>query len=287
MWFDIKIPDFIKNIHFLRSTPEDSLALSFVNYKIDYNRCLGHGVYGNVYRLAVRPDNEKNFWSDWFPFVYDYIYRIGEKPDDEQSKKYCVKIFKPALQVLLENLDHPFPLQRVANSFSEPSVEIATNQTLRKHNMSEIMFFSSGRYSQFKTRVRGKTFRYYLDKGYFTDPEQYEFRKSFIQFLRSLYKSNLVICDMHPENLMYDKHRSCWEIIDGGIKEAKNDGSLDRYFDVSNIVKILTRSERQAVRETFEILEKMATDGKEYTLTQDDEFFQLFCDIKNASPQCR
>lgn len=35
---------------------ESELVISFYNFKIDYNRCLGKGTFGAVYELAPRPE---------------------------------------------------------------------------------------------------------------------------------------------------------------------------------------------------------------------------------------
>jgi hypothetical protein len=264
--------DSLKDIRCLSTYVEEKSQLSLKDYKIDYSRCLGKGIYGSVYKVTLRPENEKGFWSYWFPYLYDYIYRVNGKSNNDESKKYCIKIFKPAIQVLCENLDHPLALQRPIQSFSEPSEEFKTNQILRKHEISGITFFNSDRYSQLKTRVRGKTLRFYLDRGDFIDPEQFEFRKSFVNFLQLLYKSNLAICDIHTKNLMYDKHRDCWEIIDGSVIEMDSDGlpSWD-YNDISSLVYILIRSENHNIREMFETLNETAKANLEYTLDQDKE----------------
>ncbi|MGC1181803.1 hypothetical protein [Legionella sp.] len=250
--------------------------LSLKDYKIDYNKCLGKGVYGSVFRVVLRPENEKGFWSSWFPYLYDYIYPVNSKPIDERSKKYCIKIFKPAIQVLYENINHPLPLRYPIESFYVHSEELKTNQILCKHGISGITFFNSAsRYSQLKTRVRGKTLRFYLDKGYFIDPEQFELRESFVNFLRPLYKSNLVFCDIHSKNLMYDKYRHCWEIIDGSAMEILPDGLVDiGYDEASSLVDRLTRCENDGIKEIFEILDQTAKANLEYTLGQDKELFE-------------
>jgi hypothetical protein len=250
--------------------PHSQLLLK--DYKIDFNKCLGGGVFGNVYRVVLRPENEKGFWSNWFPHIYDYIYRVYSKPKDEESKKYCVKIFKPAIQILYENSDHPLPLRRPLDSLFGPSEERKTNQILNEKGITGITFFNTKSwYSQLKTRVRGKTLKFYLHSGHFYDPEQFVLRKSFVDFLRRLQRSNLALSDIHSNNLMYDKHRQCWEIIDGSVMELDPNG-MDWEFDsVSDTIS------RIAFTESNPKLQNMFNIAKgdlEYTIEKEQELLE-------------
>jgi hypothetical protein len=48
-----------KNSITFGSTSEYVTEISFKNYKIDYNKCLGSGVFGSVFKVVPRPENEK------------------------------------------------------------------------------------------------------------------------------------------------------------------------------------------------------------------------------------
>ncbi len=68
--------------------------------------------------------------------------------------------------MLYENPDRHFPLRRPLDSLSVPSEERKTNEILHEKGLSGITFFNSqGWYMQLKTRVRGKTLKFYLDNG--------------------------------------------------------------------------------------------------------------------------
>lgn len=262
---------FLTNTGLAGSSIKQHTQLPLKDYKIDYNKCLGNGVYGSVYRVVLRPENEKGFWSNWFPHLYDYVYRVHSKPNDEESKKYCIKIFKPMIQVLYENSNEPLPLRRPIDSLFEPSIERKTNQILRESGISGITFFNSKSwYSQLKTRVRGKTLKFYLDNGHFDDPEQFVLRKSFVDFLRLLHKSNLAFCDIHAKNLMYDKHRHCWEIIDGSVMKFDSNGLEMDYEDISSMIFSLFFESNPNIANLFKIVK----DDLEYTLEKDQELLK-------------
>ena len=219
----------------MRSTSLDLLAsevplrdeeeVSFRNYKINYTRPpLGSGVFGTVYEVCSRPENEKGFLSHWFPYIYDYVYPANIR--DTSSTKYCVKVFKSSFRILLETSGKPLCLRYPIISFFERSNEQKSNAVLQKHKITKIHFFKSNSfYSQFKTIVCGKTFQFYVENNFFTLQDQFNLRKSFITFLRLVMHSKLEFEDVHSKNIMYDEKEKRWDIIDGDVTENKKEYS--------------------------------------------------------------
>ncbi len=68
--------------------PPINQVISFENYKIDYSQFLGEGDFGKFYALIPRPENEKNLFSSWMPYIYDKIYPAKSNGKNE----YCIKI---------------------------------------------------------------------------------------------------------------------------------------------------------------------------------------------------
>jgi len=192
---------------------DKSNSLSFWDYKINYNKFLGSGVFGTVYEVVKRPENEKGYLPYFFPYVYDFIFLANEKKYFEKTN-LCIKISKSAFRVLFENIDHPLPLRRPIDSFFQSSEERKTNCLLQKHRLSKIKFYKTNSfYSQFKTLVNGHTFQFYLYGGYFTNNKQFKLRKAFVGFLNSILNAKISFKDLHSKNIMYDELESHWEIV--------------------------------------------------------------------------
>jgi hypothetical protein len=167
--------------------------VSHANYKINYDRCLGRGTFGCVYEISARPENEKGCFSRTFPYVYDYWYpNTNSTPS---STRYCVKIAKTTFRICLEYIRKPHKaIAYPIFSFFNHSLETKLHCLLRKHGLTQMEFIpTSGVYSQFKTRINGETFGYYAENNYFLREDQFELRKSFVEFLRLVMKSPLVL----------------------------------------------------------------------------------------------
>lgn len=193
-------------------------TVSFWQYKIDYNKCLGSGKYGTVYELAPRPAAERGLLSSWFPYIYDYLYPV--KNNEEEERLYCVKVYHS----FYHYLQSYNTLEDVAyfwnKSFGESCIDVQTNILLHKHQLSNIVFYPTySFYSQFKTLIRGKTLAECLRDNILLSNEGYEYRKSFHAFLNQLSSLSLSINEVHARNIMYDVKHNRWEIIDGEIKE--------------------------------------------------------------------
>jgi len=177
-----------------------SESMSFSDYKIDYNYCLGSGVFGTVYAVVPRPENEKGFLSYWFPYSYDYIFRAT--PSNQKTYQYCVKISKTSFKLLFENPNHPFRFRLPWHSLFEFEKEEKTNHVLRKNGMSNLRFFkTSSFYSQFKTLVQGGTLHHYLQGEIFISPDQFLLRKSFVEFMRLIKNPKFTFWEIHGKNM--------------------------------------------------------------------------------------
>ncbi|KTD25419.1 Uncharacterised protein [Legionella lansingensis] len=248
--------------------------MSFLDYKIDYNKCLGSGVFGTVYEVVPRPENEKGFFSYWFPYAYDYLFRVG--PIDREPSQYCVKISKTALRIVYENPNHPFRYRLAWHSLFEAAKEEKTNGVLRKYSLSNICFFKTNSiYSQFKTQVHGKTLHDYIEKGIFVSSEQFMLRKSFVDFLHKIKNPKFTFWELHENNLMYDEQNNCWEIVDGIFNEI-DDTNIEKRKDNLRFFldHLLQSSASKEVHYWLEALVENAYNDDVYTEKQDEEIRQ-------------
>lgn len=267
--------------------------MSFSDYKINYSNRLGSGVFGTVYEVIRRPENEKGIFSYLFPYVYDSIFLVDEKKSVEKTD-LCIKISKSTFRIFLENTyTHPTPLMLALRCFHQFKQEQKTNTILRKYGLSKILFIkTSGFYSQFKTVVRGHTFDFYLSKDYFVNSGQFELRKVFVNFLRAILNANVDFEDIHKKNVMYDELEYRWEIVDGyvsekeiviqeskktQVSEAKNPDNPQEPSD--NITQLLgfmnlDLPSNQKTQYVFRKLSKVARSGLAYNQNKDQKLLK-------------
>ena len=264
-----------------KSIGGNNLEVSFQNYKIDYNHPLGEGSFGAVYPIVRRPESEKigclsRCLTNWFPYIYDYLYRFNVPLGE--PREYCVKIYKSIFSL------GGFPEHISSNEVhSQPSIEQETNAVLRKYKLSHIQFFkTSGIYSQFKTLVQGKTFSFYLENKSFIQKEQFNLRKSFVDFLKSIDKPNLIFLDMLGDNIMYDERHNRWEIIDGEVRE-ENHTSVTRnnilYFEDALLCHCIDANTESVLKALFQA----ARSEKHYTEDSDLLLIEKSSGIGNAN----
>lgn len=194
-------------------TRDASVEMTFFENKIDYNQHLGSGAFGNVYSLVKRPEDEKGYCSYLFPYVYDYIFRVDKESREETG--FCVKILDYLIVNGINKL-HPFIL------YMEPASQFSANRLLRERNISKIEYCSSGGIlSYFKTRIQGKTLEdYIVFNDFLCKEEDFELRKNFVKFLRSIDNIDLFIEDPHAGNIMYDEVEGRWELVDGFVEKS-------------------------------------------------------------------
>ncbi|MDI9818299.1 MULTISPECIES: hypothetical protein [unclassified Legionella] len=244
--------------------------MSFKDYKIDYNHCLGSGVFGTVYAVFPRPENEKGFFSYWFPYAYDYIFR--DSSSEEKSTQYCVKISKTAIRMVYENPLHPFRFKLPWHSLFEAKKEEHTNQVLQKNGLSNICFFKTNSfYSQFKTRVIGKTLHDYIDSGELFNIDHFELRKKLVNFMRLINNPKFTFWEIHENNLMYDEQNQQWEIVDGIFNEI-SDTTLEKHGDNINffLEHLLQSNVTDETKNWLKTLSDIARCEKEYTIRIDE-----------------
>jgi hypothetical protein len=196
-------------------------SVTFRDLKIDFNQLLGKGVFGYVYNVIQRPENEKGFFSKWFPYAYDYFFRTRGKAES----KDCVKIAKPFLAILFNQITagDPLPLAKPVQSLFASNQDVSTNMLLRQYGLSKIKFkhVDYSVYSQIKTKVEGYTFAELCNKRAFVNPKNYQMRKAFVDFLWALKNAPLHLEDIHQFNVMYDTKRKEWEIVDGNACQSE------------------------------------------------------------------
>jgi hypothetical protein len=252
--------------------------ISLANYKIDYSRRLGSGVYGTVYAIAPRPENEKGFFSANFPFIYDYLFPVTQAYSSEQ---YCVKSFHSMLRITWENLDKDWSLERVKMIWNQPADERNTHATLSRHGLTQLQFFEGNNHFQLKTRVKGKTFRQYIEEKSFTNLDQFILRKSFIDFLRLMQKPKLKFNDIHQNNIMYDEKNHCWEIIDGEITESKQADDKNDQDNISRLIDSLVPQYEKETYAVFMYLARFARSPLEYTKLADETLLKKMTSLKD------
>jgi len=173
----------------------DRIAImSFEDYKIDYQNCLGQGACGAVYGVVPRPACEKNFFSKWFPYTFDYFFPVK---DVDRSTPYCVKIFHFGI------------------SSDQKNTEAATQKLLIQRGVSRLTFFATdSNQAQFKTLIRGKTLGWHLKNTTLFINNNFPLRKALYDFIVEIHHSQLCIYDLHTGNIMYDEINNRWETID-------------------------------------------------------------------------
>ncbi|KTD78816.1 GNAT family N-acetyltransferase [Legionella waltersii] len=249
--------------------------LTFTHYKIDYSHPLGSGVFGTVYPLVQRPENEKGFFSYWFPYVYDWIYRPN--PNDSKPTDYCVKVSKTSLRMVYENPTHPFRFRLPWHSFFEAAKEEKTHQVLEKNGMTNIRFFKSPSvYAQIKTRVKGRTLHQNIENGAFTGQEGFRQRKSFVTLLRLIKNPKFTFWDINESNIMYDEANQQWEIVDGIFNEIE-DTKLEKRKDNLQFFldNLLQSNASDETRHWLKALSEKARLDSDYTENDDESIRSL------------
>ncbi|MBS0637580.1 MAG: hypothetical protein JSS12_08715, partial [Verrucomicrobia bacterium] len=198
--------------------PQDDVpsVMSFWDCKINYNRCLGSGEWGTVYEVVPRPNNEQNYWSYLFPYVYDYIFR----PSEPHHAVHCVKVLAPlpTAMIIVSAANKFLFIGLLAGVLFGRYKEKWSNLTARKYGLSTVKFSTTySLLSQFKTKVNGHTFQYHAQKLNFNKQNKFHLRRAFVIFLQKLNNDKLSISDLHEKNIMYDKAKDCWEIVDGEV----------------------------------------------------------------------
>lgn len=211
--------------------------LSLVEYKIDYDNELGDGIFGRVYGVLERPENEKNFLSFWFPYQYDYWFRLDHS--EKKETKWCVKITKDYY------LDRGPDIKTI---FLEKSSQYRSNQLLRKYRVTNVVFPETYGYrAQFKSLVKGKTLDYYLFNKHFEDPKYYPLRKAYVSFIWSIKSVPLMIDDLHLRNIMYDEESQQIEIVDSYAVELDKSVN-DHPIEERGILHVLQHVAREGIR---------------------------------------
>jgi len=206
--------------------PPINHVISFKNYKIDYSQFLGDGDFGKVYALIPRPENEKNVFSNWMPYIYDRIYPAKSNGENE----YCIKISYFFIDSVMK--DRP-----AIAGFWEKRIQNESAILRNQYGVSRINIYSTNSwYSQIKSRVNGYTLSHYIKTGELLDKKNYLMRKAFIDFLWAIASTPLKFNDLHPGNLMYDSKHHQWEIVDGSTKKELGYHTLkERVAVISNI----------------------------------------------------
>lgn len=239
-------------------------SLSLRDYKIDYNDFLGAGVYGNVYGLVKRPENEKTFFSEWFPWLSDLLFRANSS--DKQNTEWCIKISKSIPRLIAQEIikENDCFLAPAIYSLYEKREQLQANNLLQQYRMTNIVYSeTSNYYSQIKTRVKGKTLTYCGQHNYFQDPDQFLFRKAYVDFLWKINNVPLVFSDLHSDNLMYDEISHEIEIVDSSAKETiVNEG---------NHITNLFRYSDTATYRTVKELQQVAKNNTPYTKKFDND----------------
>jgi ribosomal protein S18 acetylase RimI-like enzyme len=265
-----------------KTKQEEAKKLTFTDYKIDYSHPLGSGVFGTVYPLVQRPENEKGFFSYWFPYVYDWIYRPS--PSDSKPSDYCVKVAKTSLRMVYENPTHPFRFKLPWHSLFEAAKEEKTHRVLEKNGMTNIRFFKSpSLYAQIKTRVKGRTLHQNIEDGTFTSQEGYKQRKSFVAFLRLIKNPKFTFWDINESNIMYDEPNQQWEIVDGIFNEV-DDTKLEKRKDNLQFFldNVLQSNASDETRHWLKALSEKARLDSDYT-ESDDESIRSSIDMGRSS----
>ena len=216
-----RLPGVFTEIAKHRRLLEPAQSVTFRDLKIDFNHPLGKGIFGWVYSVIARPESEKGFLSQWFPYAYDYLFRARGKAES----KDCVKIAKPFLAILFNQITagDPLPLAKPVQSLFASNQDVSTNKLLRQYGLSKIKFkhVDYSVYSQIKTKVEGYTFAELCNRRAFVNPINYQMRKAFVDFLWALKNAPLHLEDIHRFNVMYDTKRKEWEIVDGHVSQAE------------------------------------------------------------------
>lgn len=235
------------------------------NYKINYKKPLGEGVFGSVYPLVFRPIEERSVFSRLFPCTYDKIFTCKKEDSDTGL---CVKIFHSFYSHIdLNQQINPYPIK----SFFEPRIERELNQTLIEQDLTNIHFYEKGWYYQVKTEVHGVTLSE-KEEVLLEKEEGYPIRKALFNFLKKLIECPVVeFGDLHRGNIFYT-HTGEIEIIDGSIadQEDKVDAriQLKNFFLYTNLRYFFTNL-------FIDQMTQSVLNESEYTEELDQEYLTL------------
>ena len=237
------------------SVSENSF-LSFWDYKINYNHCLGVGSVGTVYGVVKRPANEKGYLPYLMPYLYDYVFPLSEVKENDRTN-LCVKISNTILN-LIESFE-----------------EVQANTLMQKYKLTTVKFYKTASlYSQFKTMVNGHTFQYYLVEGHFSTHTQYPLRQAFVSFLESAVASKIDFGDLHRENIMFDESAHRWEVVDGYVTEFHPSTSFDKKQYLKHIFCDLGLYSVPVVRKIFKKIFKVVREGHSYNEEMDQKLLR-------------
>ena len=76
--------------------------ISFSNYKINYDVCLGSRAFSSVYEVVERPVEERGILAGYCPYLYDYYFRV--EPTKKIVTPLCIKVSHTALKVLFKGI---------------------------------------------------------------------------------------------------------------------------------------------------------------------------------------
>jgi len=249
-------------------------SLSFAEYKIDYRHPLGAGVFGTVYPLVRRPEDEKGIFSYWCPYLYDWLFSV---PDERlETSEYCVKVCQSSIRMVYENPTHSCRFRLPWHSLFEGTKERKTNKVLKKHGMSNITFFrSDSLYAEFKTLIHGHTLHHYLMNGSFVAPAQFQLRKKFVDFMQQLKDPKFTFWDLSEHNLMFDERRQQWEVIDGIVNEV-SDSKIPPHEDNLQFFhqQLLQSDIDMKTRQVLDHLLEMAERDVEYSEDDDKQIIE-------------
>lgn len=269
----------MSSIGALYNEVQDFSVISFSDYKINFNKCLGDGMVGTVYEVVRRPMHENGQIASVCPYLYDRIHPVDEARKIETD--LCVKISKTTFRLFFYN---PFAvLRNPLILFYEAKEERNLNRMLQRLGATSIKFYHAGDcHAQFKTRVYGHNFAYHLRKRSFLDPAQFEFRKAFVGLLRTVSRPEFNVDDLHANNLMYDERKKLWEVVDGKLSGFTHEGDSKE----SKIFSFLfwacmlppkddriPESCERSLQMLFGELTKAAVDEADYTIEIDREMF--------------
>jgi hypothetical protein len=238
--------------------------VSFHDYKINYNHCLGAGVFGVVYDLVKRPDREKGFLTYWCPQTYDYLFpaNVGTPSVD-----LCVKISKSAWRILYEQTELTFPIR----SWTEAADEEKSLAIARKNGLTTVYCYPTNcSYVSFRTKINGFNFEECHHKNLFYDQGHFKLRKAFVEFLTKIAMAKMIFADVTAENIMYDEKQEQWSIVDGMIEEANEPYE----YNIEKFIGTMRPIEMDHVTScVFDVLAKAAHDRIIYEEKHDRELF--------------
>lgn len=257
--------------------PEPKISLR--DYKINYNDFLGQGYFGKVYGLSKRPDDERTFFSDNFPYLHDALFITDTL--NEEEPEWCIKISRSIFGVFFRALDNGlyFGCARLLEALIEKHTQQASHNLLKKYHMTNMIFSETPRiFAQIKTRVRGKSLGYHINQYHFLLSDQYALRKAYLDFIWKINNVALEFDDLHFGNVMFDEESGQMEIIDGSAREVRFREKVSYTSLPSNYCKLpyffpVTHQEQTQER-VLRALQKIAANLTPFTEELDRELLE-------------